>query len=62
MTTTASGSVDVRAGQRPGGLDAVHAGHPDVEQAHVGAQPPGQLDGPLPVGRLADDLDVRAGR
>nr|BFE69108.1 hypothetical protein GCM10020092_024090 [Actinoplanes digitatis] len=47
------------SGQRAGGLDAVEAGHPDVEEAHVGAQVPGQFDGAVPVGGLADDLDVR---
>jgi hypothetical protein len=26
----------VGPGEPPGGLDAVHVGHPDVEQAHVG--------------------------
>jgi len=27
-----------------GGLDAVHAGHPDVHQHDVGMMPPGLLD------------------
>ena len=61
MTTTASGSATPGPASAPGGLDAVQAGHADVEQAHVRAQPPGQLDGPPPVGGLADDLDVRLG-
>ena len=61
MTTTARGSATPGPARRAGGLDAVEAGHADVEQAHVGAQPPGELDGPLPVGGLADDLDARLG-
>ena len=32
--------------------------HPDVHQAHVGAQRAGQLDRSASVGRLGDDLDV----
>ncbi len=35
---------DPGAGERACGLDAVKAGHPDVEQAHVRAQAPGELD------------------
>ena len=58
MTTTGDRVLDAGTGEQPGRLDAVHAGHPDVEQAHVRAQPPGQLDGLAPVGGLADDLDA----
>ena len=42
MITTTAGSVD-RTGHDPAGrLDPVQLGHPDVEQAHVGAEPRAQ--------------------
>ena len=49
---------DVGPGQRPGHLDAVDAGHPDVDQAHVRPQPAGQLDGLDAVDGFADHGDV----
>ena len=55
------GVGDGRTGEGPGRLDAVDPGHPDVEEAHVGAQAPRQLDGSPAVSGLADDLDVRLG-
>src|SRR4029450_1164586 len=42
-----------------GRLDAVEPGHPDVDQAHVGAEPTRQLARGVAVGGLADDLDAR---
>jgi hypothetical protein len=45
-------------GELPGRLESVELGHPDVEQADVGAQPARQLHRHPPVDRLADDIDV----
>ena len=53
---------DVRSGQPSRGLDAVHLGHPDVEQAHVGAQLARPGHRLAPVGDLRDHLDARAAR
>ena len=61
MTTTANGSATSGPASSAGRLDAVKAGHADVEQAHVGAQAPRQLDGRPAVGRLAHDLDPGLG-
>ncbi len=44
-----------------GHLDAVEPRHPDVDQAHVGAEPARELDSGVAVGGLADDLDVGLG-
>ena len=52
---------DGRSGEGVRRLDAVHAGHAHVEQAHVGAQAPGELDGAAAVGGLAGHLDARLG-
>jgi hypothetical protein len=41
-----------------GRRDPVQAGHPDVEQAHVGAELTGQLHRFEPVDRLTDHLDT----
>ena len=43
-----------------GGLDAVHAGHPDVHDHHVGPGLPGELDRLGAGAGLADDVEVRA--
>ena len=48
---------DAGAGQLAGGLHAVDAGHPDVEEADVGAQLAGDGHRLVPVRGLADDLD-----
>ena len=48
----------VGSGEQARGLDAVEHRHADVEQAHVGPQAPGELDGLAPVGRLRHDLDA----
>jgi hypothetical protein len=45
----------------PGGLDAIELGHPDVHQDHIGAEFAGHRHRLTPVGRLADDFDVRLG-
>jgi hypothetical protein len=52
--------VPILAG-RSGRLDAVDPWHADVHEDDIGAQPLGQAHGLLPVGRLADDLDIRRG-
>jgi hypothetical protein len=49
---------DGRPGQHPRGLQPVELGHPDVEQAHVGPQLPGQRHGFAAVSRLTHHLDV----
>src|SRR5919108_4613161 len=41
------------------GLEPVHAGHADVHDHDVGPAALGQRDRARPVGRLADDADVR---
>ena len=46
--------------ETPGGLDAVHLGHPDVHQHHVGRQCPDQVDRLRTGGGLPDDLEVPA--
>ena len=40
-------------GERAGGLESVEAGHPDVHEHDVGAQPPGERHGVDAVARLA---------
>ena len=57
--TTRSGSPEPGPARRPGDIDSVEAGHPDVDEADVGAQPPGQRDGLGAVGGLRDHGDVR---
>jgi hypothetical protein len=52
---------DSRPGQRAGGLEPVELGHPDVEQAHVGPQHPGQRHRLPTVGRLTHHLDAGLG-
>ena len=54
--------VDVGAGELPGGLDPVHLGHADVEQADVGAQRAGKRDRLTAVGGLSRRPRCRAGR
>ena len=49
---------DLGPGQEAGGGEPVQLGHADVEQAHVRAQPLGELHRLASVGRLADDLDA----
>ena len=49
--------VDRQLGDRPGGLDAVHAGHADVEEDQVGMVGLDQLDRLGAVLRFADDLE-----
>ena len=44
-----------------GGLDAVHLGHRDVHQDHVGLQLLGQPDGLVAVAGLADDVESLVG-
>src|SRR6185437_10103503 len=51
----------VVGGDAAGGLQAVHPGHPDIHQHHVGALAEGQVDRLGPVGGLADDLEVVGG-
>ena len=41
---------DAPPGEELGHLDAVEPGHPDVDQAHVGAEPTRQLDRSVAVG------------
>ena len=53
--------VDVGAGELAGGLDPVHLGHADVEQADVGAQRAGKRHRFTAVGGLSDDLDAGLG-
>ena len=55
MTTRMSGSVWTDAA---GGLDAVHLGHRDVHQDHVGLELAGQPHRLVAVGRLADDVEA----
>jgi hypothetical protein len=43
------------------GLDAVHGGHADVEQAHVGAELAGEGHRGASVGRLANHLNAGLG-
>ncbi len=57
--TIGIGSVDVRSSEHRGGLDPVHLGHADVEEAHVGAEPLGEIYRVHTVGGVPDDLDVR---
>ena len=45
----------------PGRLHAVHAGHPDVHQHHVGRRTAAEVQGLATVAGLADDLDLRRG-
>jgi hypothetical protein len=47
--------LEVREAAR--GLQAVHHGHPDVHQDHVGPVALGRRDGLAPVVGLGDDLD-----
>ena len=61
MTTIASGSSTSGPGELPGRLDAVELRHPDVEQAHVGAELARERDRLAPVGGLADHLDAGLG-
>ena len=50
------------AGEDPaGGLQAVHLGHPDVHQDHVGPGAPDRLDRLGAVGRLGDHVDAVGG-
>ena len=53
--------VDVGSGELSGGLDAVHVGHADVEQADVGAEFAGEGHRFASVGSLAYHLDVGLG-
>ena len=48
----------VVGGDAPGGFQAVHPGHPDVHQHHVGALAAGQVDRLRAVGGLAHHLEV----
>jgi len=48
--------VELEVAQARGRLDAVHGGHADVHQDHVGAQLPRAHQCLLAVGRLTDDL------
>ncbi|GIE72882.1 hypothetical protein Apa02nite_089900 [Actinoplanes palleronii] len=48
-------------GDAPGGLDAVDARHPDVEENDVGPMLPGQRDSVVAVARLGHDLEVVLG-
>ena len=52
---------DVGSGELAGGLDAVHPGHADVEQAHVGPLLASEHDGFPAVGGPTDDLDAGLG-
>src|SRR3954452_7523462 len=49
---------DARPGQRAGRAQPVKLGHPDVQQAHIGLQLPGQRYRLPTVARLGHDLDV----
>ena len=49
---------DVRAGEPAGGLDPVEDGHPDVDEADIGAQTAGEPHRLGAVGGLRDDLDA----
>ena len=42
----------------PGRGQTAQVRHSDVHQNHVGTQRPGQVDRPIPIRRLADDLDI----
>ena len=53
--------LDGRPGQRARGLEPVELGHPDVEQADIGPQLPGQRHGFPAVARLTHHLDVGLG-
>jgi hypothetical protein len=46
------------AGESPGDLDAVLAGHADVDKADVGPELAGEADRLGPVGSLGDHFDV----
>ena len=54
----APSSSTSQLGDRPGGLDAVHARHADVEEHEVGMVLLDQLDRLGAVLRLADDLEL----
>ena len=49
-------------GELPRRLEPVHAGHADVHDHDVRLAAERELDGARPVGRLADDADVRRAR
>ena len=49
----------VRGADLPDHLEARHAWHLDVEQSHVGTQPPAQSEGCLSIAGLADDRIIR---
>jgi hypothetical protein len=51
-------STCVVSGDEPRRLEAVHLGHADVHQDHVGTGAAGQLDGLAPVGSFTDHVDV----
>jgi hypothetical protein len=53
--------LDAVAGQAPGRLDPVHAGHADVHEHDVGPDVPGQPHRLGPIGRLPDHLEARLG-
>ena len=48
----------IRAEHPAGRLEPIEAGHPDVHQHDVGAEPPGQPNGRLAVRCLGHDGDV----
>ena len=50
--------VDIGSGELSGGLDAIHVGHADVEQADIGSELASEGHRFASVGRLAYHLDV----
>ena len=58
MTTRTSG---LRLVDSAGSLDAIHLGHRDVHQDHIGRELFGQLDRFETVGRLADHVEALLG-
>ena len=61
MTTTASGSVDFRAGELARGLDAVDSGMRMSNRQTSGRSERASVDRLAAVGGLADDLDAGLG-
>jgi hypothetical protein len=47
---------------RPVGVDAVHLGHPDVHQHHVGPAAADGRDGRGPIARFGNDSRIIRGR
>ena len=58
MVSTITRGASSRAGQQPGGLDAVEPRHPHVHQHDVGARGGQPLHGLAAVACLAHDLEV----